>query len=159
MCDDCRHNTEGRHCQNCRKGFFRDPSLPKTSPDSCKRKAPEPAGIVPRQVCLLAKQLTRTVGNWAQASDPRWFQSGPPQEGGGGSVLECDCPCKQWWNFPRTMQTHFSHSCPFFFCRTNILWRRGPDRRSEREEPAAVLWTDVMRVTGRPLSVPLLGTF
>lgn len=39
VCDDCQDNTEGRHCQNCKKGFFRDPSRPKTAPDSCKRKA------------------------------------------------------------------------------------------------------------------------
>ncbi|XP_077600535.1 netrin-4-like [Stigmatopora nigra] len=36
VCDDCRHNTVGRHCQNCKKGFFRDPSRPKTAKDSCK---------------------------------------------------------------------------------------------------------------------------
>ncbi|TNN00310.1 hypothetical protein fugu_011556 [Takifugu bimaculatus] len=44
VCDDCRHNTEGRHCQNCRKGFFRDPGLPKTSPDSCKPCSCHPLG-------------------------------------------------------------------------------------------------------------------
>uniref|UniRef100_A0A667ZHW3 Netrin 4 n=1 Tax=Myripristis murdjan TaxID=586833 RepID=A0A667ZHW3_9TELE len=36
VCDSCRHNTEGRHCQNCKKGFYRDPSRPKTAPDSCR---------------------------------------------------------------------------------------------------------------------------
>ncbi|KAM3870532.1 netrin-4-like [Diretmus argenteus] len=36
VCDDCRHNTEGRHCQNCKKGFYRDPSRPKTAADSCR---------------------------------------------------------------------------------------------------------------------------
>ena len=39
VCDDCSHDTEGRHCQNCKKGFFRDPGRPKTAPDSCKRKS------------------------------------------------------------------------------------------------------------------------
>uniref|UniRef100_A0A3Q4BBJ9 Netrin-1 n=1 Tax=Mola mola TaxID=94237 RepID=A0A3Q4BBJ9_MOLML len=39
VCDDCRHTTEGRYCQNCKKGFFRDLSRPKTAPDSCKRAA------------------------------------------------------------------------------------------------------------------------
>lgn len=38
VCDDCRHNTEGRHCQSCKKGFFRDPGLPRSSPDVCRRK-------------------------------------------------------------------------------------------------------------------------
>lgn len=31
------------------------------------------------------------------------------------AVLECDSNCKRWRNFPRTMRTHFSHSCPFPF--------------------------------------------
>ncbi|KAG7521564.1 netrin-4-like [Solea senegalensis] len=35
VCDNCRHNTEGRHCQSCKKGFFRDPGRPKTASDSC----------------------------------------------------------------------------------------------------------------------------
>ncbi|XP_074533467.1 netrin-4-like isoform X2 [Halichoeres trimaculatus] len=46
VCDDCRHNTEGRHCQNCKKGFFRDPGLPKTAPDSCKPCSCHPVGSV-----------------------------------------------------------------------------------------------------------------
>uniref|UniRef100_A0A3B4EWK1 Netrin-1 n=1 Tax=Pundamilia nyererei TaxID=303518 RepID=A0A3B4EWK1_9CICH len=41
VCDDCRHNTEGRHCQSCKKGFYRDPSRPKMAPDSCKGKTPQ----------------------------------------------------------------------------------------------------------------------
>ncbi|KAM4618417.1 netrin-4-like [Polymixia lowei] len=36
VCDNCRHNTEGRHCQSCKRGFYRDPSRPKTAPDSCR---------------------------------------------------------------------------------------------------------------------------
>ncbi|KAM6937894.1 netrin-4-like [Xenentodon cancila] len=36
VCDDCGHNAEGRHCQSCKAGFYRDPSRPKTAPDSCK---------------------------------------------------------------------------------------------------------------------------
>ncbi|KAM9807429.1 netrin-4-like [Neosynchiropus ocellatus] len=46
VCDDCRHNTEGRNCQDCRKGFFRDPTLPKTAPDSCKPCSCHPAGSI-----------------------------------------------------------------------------------------------------------------
>lgn len=46
VCDDCRHNTEGRHCQNCKKGFFRDPSRPKTAPDSCRPCSCHPVGSV-----------------------------------------------------------------------------------------------------------------
>uniref|UniRef100_A0A4W6F3H3 Netrin-1 n=1 Tax=Lates calcarifer TaxID=8187 RepID=A0A4W6F3H3_LATCA len=46
VCNDCRHNTEGRHCQNCKKGFFRDPSRPKTAPDSCKPCSCHPVGSI-----------------------------------------------------------------------------------------------------------------
>lgn len=35
---DCLHNTEGRQCQKCKAGFYRDPQRPHTAPDSCKRK-------------------------------------------------------------------------------------------------------------------------
>ncbi|XP_077449964.1 netrin-4 isoform X1 [Stigmatopora argus] len=33
---DCLHNTEGRQCQNCKAGFYRDPHLPHTASESCK---------------------------------------------------------------------------------------------------------------------------
>ncbi|XP_068459754.1 netrin-4-like [Clinocottus analis] len=46
VCDDCHHKTEGRHCQNCERGFFRDPSRPKTAPDSCKACSCHPVGSV-----------------------------------------------------------------------------------------------------------------
>ncbi|KAM9377301.1 netrin-4-like isoform 3-T3 [Pholidichthys leucotaenia] len=46
VCDDCRHNTEGRYCQNCKKGFYRDSSRPKTAPDSCKSCSCHPVGSV-----------------------------------------------------------------------------------------------------------------
>lgn len=35
---DCLHNTEGRQCQKCKAGFYRDPQRPQSAPDSCKRK-------------------------------------------------------------------------------------------------------------------------
>ncbi|CAN9498847.1 unnamed protein product [Ophioblennius macclurei] len=44
VCDDCRHNTEGRHCQNCQRGFYRDPARPKTAPNSCKACSCHPVG-------------------------------------------------------------------------------------------------------------------
>uniref|UniRef100_A0A8C2XKA8 Netrin 4 n=1 Tax=Cyclopterus lumpus TaxID=8103 RepID=A0A8C2XKA8_CYCLU len=46
VCDDCHHDTEGRHCQSCERGFFRDPSRPKTAPDSCKACSCHPVGSV-----------------------------------------------------------------------------------------------------------------
>uniref|UniRef100_A0A3B5MU19 Netrin 4 n=1 Tax=Xiphophorus couchianus TaxID=32473 RepID=A0A3B5MU19_9TELE len=46
VCDHCLHNTEGRHCQNCKRGFYRDLSRPKTAPDSCKPCSCHPVGSV-----------------------------------------------------------------------------------------------------------------
>lgn len=39
VCDQCRHNTEGRRCQTCKRGYYRDASRPKNAADSCKRKS------------------------------------------------------------------------------------------------------------------------
>ncbi|KAJ8381534.1 hypothetical protein SKAU_G00023120 [Synaphobranchus kaupii] len=47
VCDDCQHNTEGRHCQSCKSGFYRDPQRPASAPDSCKPCACHPVGSVP----------------------------------------------------------------------------------------------------------------
>ncbi|CAB1313377.1 unnamed protein product [Coregonus sp. 'balchen'] len=38
VCDSCRHNTEGRHCQSCTRGFYRHLNRPSSAPDSCTRK-------------------------------------------------------------------------------------------------------------------------
>uniref|UniRef100_A0A3Q3JLB8 Netrin-1 n=1 Tax=Monopterus albus TaxID=43700 RepID=A0A3Q3JLB8_MONAL len=38
--------SKGRHCQNCKKGFFRDPSRPRTAPASCKPCSCHPVGSV-----------------------------------------------------------------------------------------------------------------
>ncbi|KAG9345764.1 hypothetical protein JZ751_008908 [Albula glossodonta] len=47
VCDNCQHNTEGRHCQTCKSGFYRDPQRPASAPDSCKPCACHPVGSVP----------------------------------------------------------------------------------------------------------------
>ncbi|XP_035281911.1 netrin-4 [Anguilla anguilla] len=47
VCDGCQHNTEGRHCQSCKSGFYRDPLRPASAPDSCKPCACHPVGSVP----------------------------------------------------------------------------------------------------------------
>ncbi|XP_055789234.1 netrin-4-like [Salvelinus fontinalis] len=47
VCDVCRHNTEGRHCQSCRRGFYRHPSRPSSAADSCTPCACHPAGSRP----------------------------------------------------------------------------------------------------------------
>ncbi|XP_012994341.3 netrin-4 [Esox lucius] len=35
VCDSCLHNTEGRRCQSCRRGFYRYPGRRGSAPDSC----------------------------------------------------------------------------------------------------------------------------
>ncbi|KAL4624936.1 netrin-4 isoform X1 [Arapaima gigas] len=47
LCDNCQHNTEGLHCENCKSGFYRDPQRPTSAPDSCKPCACHPVGSVP----------------------------------------------------------------------------------------------------------------
>uniref|UniRef100_A0AAV2L421 Netrin-4-like n=1 Tax=Knipowitschia caucasica TaxID=637954 RepID=A0AAV2L421_KNICA len=44
VCDNCLHNTAGHQCQVCRRGFYRDPTLHKTSLDSCKPCLCHPLG-------------------------------------------------------------------------------------------------------------------
>ncbi|XP_048865308.1 netrin-4 [Brienomyrus brachyistius] len=46
VCIDCQHNTEGRNCQSCKSGFYRDPQRPASAPDSCKPCACHPMGSV-----------------------------------------------------------------------------------------------------------------
>ncbi|CAL8323040.1 unnamed protein product [Lota lota] len=44
---DCLHNTQGRQCQNCKAGFYRDPLRPHTATDSCKPCGCHPMGSLP----------------------------------------------------------------------------------------------------------------
>ncbi|KAJ8361099.1 hypothetical protein SKAU_G00176240 [Synaphobranchus kaupii] len=47
ICDNCRHNTEGRRCQRCRPGYRRHPAKPLNSPHACTRCPCDPVGAVP----------------------------------------------------------------------------------------------------------------
>ncbi|KAM7423282.1 hypothetical protein PAMA_011029 [Pampus argenteus] len=47
VCDDCRHNTVGRRCQRCGRGYHRHPSLPLHSPHACTRCWCDPQGSLP----------------------------------------------------------------------------------------------------------------
>ncbi|KAG9274181.1 netrin-4 [Astyanax mexicanus] len=42
----CIHNTEGQHCQQCQKGFYRHPHRPLTAADSCTPCTCHPLGSV-----------------------------------------------------------------------------------------------------------------
>ncbi|XP_072238807.1 netrin-4 [Leuresthes tenuis] len=47
VCDNCKHNTVGRRCQRCRRGYHRHPSLPHKSPHACTRCWCDPQGSLP----------------------------------------------------------------------------------------------------------------
>lgn len=38
VCDNCKHNTQGQHCEECMPFFYRDPQEPLDSPYVCKCK-------------------------------------------------------------------------------------------------------------------------
>nr|XP_057923379.1 netrin-4 isoform X3 [Doryrhamphus excisus] len=39
---DCLHNTEGRQCESCKAGFYREPRRAHTAPDSCQLNKSQP---------------------------------------------------------------------------------------------------------------------
>lgn len=47
VCQKCRHNTAGRHCQYCQNGYTRDHSKPLNHRKACQRQS------LPVFVCLL----------------------------------------------------------------------------------------------------------
>lgn len=38
VCVDCRHDTTGRHCDECKEGFYRDPTKLITHKKACRRE-------------------------------------------------------------------------------------------------------------------------
>jgi len=38
VCNDCKHNTTGRNCQECKDYFFQDPNKDIRDPEICQRK-------------------------------------------------------------------------------------------------------------------------
>ncbi|KAJ3611955.1 hypothetical protein NHX12_020234 [Muraenolepis orangiensis] len=60
---DCLHDTEGRWCQSCREGFYRDPLRPHGAPDSCKACGCHPMGSLPFQLAVSHAPCDPSNGN------------------------------------------------------------------------------------------------
>ncbi|XP_037831446.1 netrin-4 isoform X2 [Kryptolebias marmoratus] len=85
VCDSCRHNTEGRRCQRCRRGYRRHPSLPFKSPHACTRCWCDPLGSLP--------PAPGEDGPWCHHRSG-WCRCKP---GVGGS--SCDRCLPSYWGF------------------------------------------------------------
>ncbi|XP_028681065.2 netrin-4-like isoform X1 [Erpetoichthys calabaricus] len=46
VCDGCKHNTDGKRCQRCRAGHYRDQAQPLSSPSICKPCSCHPVGSI-----------------------------------------------------------------------------------------------------------------
>lgn len=51
VCDNCRHNTQGQHCEECMAFFYRDPSEDIRSPYVCRPCDCDPVGAVDEGIC------------------------------------------------------------------------------------------------------------
>ncbi|ELK01304.1 Laminin subunit beta-4, partial [Pteropus alecto] len=52
VCEDCRHNTEGPHCDRCRPLFYRDPLKAISDPYACLPCECDPDGTVSGGICV-----------------------------------------------------------------------------------------------------------
>ncbi|XP_008565583.1 PREDICTED: laminin subunit beta-4 [Galeopterus variegatus] len=52
VCEDCRHNTEGQHCDRCRPLFYRDPLKAIVDPYACIPCECDPDGTISGGICV-----------------------------------------------------------------------------------------------------------
>uniref|UniRef100_A0A7N5K8M0 Laminin subunit beta 4 n=1 Tax=Ailuropoda melanoleuca TaxID=9646 RepID=A0A7N5K8M0_AILME len=52
VCEDCRHNTEGQHCDRCRPLFYRDPLKAMSDPYACIPCECDPDGTLSGGMCV-----------------------------------------------------------------------------------------------------------
>lgn len=51
VCDNCEHNTQGQHCEQCIPFFYRDPNEDIQSPYACKPCDCDPLGSLDEGIC------------------------------------------------------------------------------------------------------------
>ncbi|XP_055377658.1 laminin subunit beta-1 isoform X2 [Condylostylus longicornis] len=51
VCDNCQHNTQGQHCEECIPFFYKDPNVPLTSEHVCKQCNCNPDGSKDEGIC------------------------------------------------------------------------------------------------------------
>lgn len=51
VCDNCEHNTQGQHCEQCMPFFYRDPNEDIQSPYVCKSCDCDPVGALDDGIC------------------------------------------------------------------------------------------------------------
>ncbi|XP_047453457.1 laminin subunit beta-4 isoform X2 [Mugil cephalus] len=113
ICDDCRHDRTGPHCERCRPFYYQDPQRAKDDPQACRPCDCDPAGSREAGPCDSRTGQCVCKGNVeGQRCDrcrPGFFSLTPDNPDGCqacqchalGSVGSCDpltgsCECERW---------------------------------------------------------------
>jgi len=87
VCIDCKHNTEGTHCEMCMEGFYQDPARQITDPDICAPCDCEPDGTIDEGKC--DERTNEEEGTVAGQCHCKTYVGGP----------RCDHCKPGYWNF------------------------------------------------------------
>lgn len=108
VCDNCKHNTVGRRCQRCRRGYHRHPSLPLSSPLACKRKRQETTWDHEGTLAVKVDVTVRFAGCWCDSRGS--LSPYPGEEGIWCHPRSGQCRCK-----PGVGGADCSHCLPGFW--------------------------------------------
>ncbi|KRX93792.1 Basement membrane proteoglycan [Trichinella pseudospiralis] len=96
ICYNCRHNTEGDHCERCQKGFEGDATrgtpndcFTRATPPPCECHNHSPRGCDPYGRCLRCEH--NTEGIHCERCKPGYF--GDARSGTPFDCRPCPCPC------------------------------------------------------------------
>lgn len=62
VCDNCEHNTQGQHCEQCVPFFYRDPNEDLQSPYVCKACDCDPIGSLDDGICDSTTDVESEIG-------------------------------------------------------------------------------------------------